>query len=185
MKLRQTKEVSKTSNKGKCKLPQATYSHAGSIFPPSGSQESPQNLQHQETSSNSPLTRLPTFWGAPNSYQRWSTCLGWNIVCPLCMRAPIKNKAKQNKNNPCSAHLFRAGDLLETYCGEEETATPSSPNDNSKAGFQTNWKVMGSPRQQGPKGLLGPASYKVICSLQGLPHPHFSLLPLLYMCCPA
>lgn len=104
---------------------------------------------------------------------------------PLCMRALIKNKAKQNKNNPCSAHLFRAGDLLETYCGEEETATPSSPNDNSKAGFQTNWKVMGSPRQQGPKGLLGPASYKVICSLQGLPHPHFSLLPLLYMCCPA
>lgn len=57
--------------------------------------------------------------------------------------------------------------------GEEETATPSSSNGNSKTGFQTNWKVMGTPRQHGPKGLLGPASYKVICSLQGSPAPPF------------
>lgn len=60
-----------------------------------------------------PLTRLLTFWGAPNSYQRWSTCLGGNIVCLLWMRALIKNKAKQNKNVPCTAHLFQRGDLLE------------------------------------------------------------------------
>lgn len=60
-----------------------------------------------------PRNQVAYIWGTPISYQRWSICLGQNIVCLLWMETLIKNKAKQNKNNLHTTHLSKTCDKRE------------------------------------------------------------------------